>query len=123
MLGWPAEDGRTGDAGGNTVTNSGPGPGTLAPYLETTHGDYAARYTAGLRVEAADAGVVVLYGRCPRCGCAFTYTHTDRVFRSPRRGPRPAHVPVLCACETDHPGRPAEETGCGAYWNVVVERG
>ncbi|WP_234336268.1 hypothetical protein [Streptomyces sp. NRRL S-1022] len=100
-----------------------PGPGAPVAYLETTHRDYAARYTAGLRAEAAAAGLVVLRGRCPRCGCAFTYTHTDRVFRSAGRGARPAHVPVLCACETAHPGRPPEETGCGAYWNVLVERG
>ncbi|WBO62825.1 hypothetical protein [Streptomyces camelliae] len=107
------------------MTHPVPAPGTSgrprAPYREVTHDAYAARYTAGLRVEAAH-GMAVLYGWCPRCGCAFTYTHTDRVFRAPRRGPRPAHVPVLCSCAADHPGRPPGETGCGAYWNVVLER-
>ncbi|OXY99243.1 hypothetical protein BEK98_04065 [Streptomyces diastatochromogenes] len=108
--------------GGDTVTNSAPAPGTPEPYVEMTRADYAAHYTTGLRVEAADDGVAVLHGRCPRCGCVFSYTHTDRVFRSPRRTPRPTHVPVLCECEAEHPGRPPEEKGCGAYWNVLVER-
>ncbi|MFQ6145151.1 hypothetical protein [Streptomyces sp. SID10815] len=102
--------------------NPAPASGAAVPYLETTRREYARRYTAGLTVEAADDGVAVLHGACPRCGCAFGYTHTDRVFRSPRRRPRPAHVPVLCECDGEHPGRPPEEKGCGAYWNVVVER-
>ncbi|MFI6348429.1 hypothetical protein [Streptomyces sp. NPDC050560] len=105
------------------MTQGAPAPdGAPVAYLETSGDDYAARYTAGLRVEGVDVGLVVLHGRCPRCGCAFSCTHTDRVFRSPRRrGPR-AYVPVLCECGTRHPGRPADEKGCGAYWNVVVER-
>ncbi len=93
------------------------------PYLETTHDDYAVRYTTGLRVEAADAGVVVLYGRCPRCGCAFTYTHTGPgVSRAAPHAPAGA-LPVLARARPGIPGRPADETGCGAYWNVLVERG
>ncbi|MEU6367274.1 hypothetical protein ABZ876_16440 [Streptomyces sp. NPDC046931] len=104
------------------MTNTASGAGASTPYRETTAGDFAARYTSGLRIVSADADVAVFSGRCPRCGCDFTYTHTGRVFRSPRRAPSPAQVPVICTCTADHPGRPPGEEGCGAYWNIILER-
>ncbi|MEU7017612.1 hypothetical protein [Streptomyces sp. NPDC046385] len=96
----------------------------LLPYLEVTAASYADAYTAGLQVTDTRDGAV-LSGSCPRCACPFDFTYTRRVFRYPRPGGRYAPavtVPVLCVCETPHEGRPADEEGCGAYWNVVLER-
>ncbi|MER8048051.1 hypothetical protein [Streptomyces sp. NPDC094032] len=96
----------------------------LLPYLEVTAASYAVAYTAGLRVTGTRDGAV-LSGWCPRCACPFDFTYTRRLFRHPRPGGRSARtvdVPVLCVCEAPHAGRPAEEEGCGAYWNVVLER-
>ncbi|MEU6979395.1 MULTISPECIES: hypothetical protein [unclassified Streptomyces] len=96
----------------------------LLPYREVTDPSYADAYTAGLRVSDTRDGAV-LSGSCPRCACPFDFSYTRRVFRYPRPGGRSAPavtVPVLCVCEAPHEGRPADEEGCGAYWNVVLER-
>ncbi|MER7764038.1 hypothetical protein [Streptomyces sp. NPDC097619] len=97
---------------------------TALPYLEVTDAAYAPAYVTGLRRDDTADGAV-LTGTCPRCGCAFAFTYTRRVFRHPR--PRSgrvdgATVPVLCVCGSPHEGRPEGEEGCGAYWNVVLER-
>ncbi|MFF0430666.1 hypothetical protein ACFYU9_00355 [Streptomyces sp. NPDC004327] len=97
---------------------------TVLPYLEVTAAGYAAAYTARLRMTDTADGVV-LSGTCPRCACPFDFTYTRRVYRDRPAGGRSAHtvtVPVLCVCETHHEGRPDEEEGCGAYWNVLLER-
>ncbi|MFD9356013.1 hypothetical protein [Streptomyces sp. NPDC060031] len=97
---------------------------TVLPYLEITAASYAASYTAGLRVTGTGDGAV-LSGTCPRCACPFEFTYTRRVYRHGPVGGRSAHtvtVPVLCVCETGHAGRPVDEEGCGAYWNVLLER-
>ncbi|MFH0240950.1 hypothetical protein ACGRHY_00575 [Streptomyces sp. HK10] len=99
----------------------GTGSDGPVPYREETEDRYADDYASGLRVLSADNESVVLSGRCPRCGCACTYLHVRRVFRRIRREPRERWVPVMCTCAADHPGRPAGEEGCGAYWNVVLE--
>ncbi|MFD6425406.1 hypothetical protein [Streptomyces sp. NPDC060198] len=91
------------------------------PYREVTEDHYAQDYTGDLRILAVDDESAVLAGRCPRCGCAFTYLHTRRTFRSARL-PRGPQIPVMCTCTTGHPLRPSGEEGCGAFWNVVVER-
>ncbi|MBA2807791.1 hypothetical protein E0500_010305 [Streptomyces sp. KM273126] len=102
-----------------------PAPGGTAssvPYRETTRADYAATYTAGLDLTQINEETVVLSGTCPRCGCACTYVHTRRMFRRPRRNSGNGVIPLYCTCATEHSGRPEEEVGCGAYWNVRLER-
>ncbi|MGC9439376.1 hypothetical protein [Streptomyces sp. WG5] len=101
---------------------AGSAPGDREPvaYRETTRADYAATYTDALDVVPVNQETLVLSGRCPRCGCACTYLHVRRAFRGPSR--RADGIPVICTCETAHPGRPEGETGCGAYWNVRLER-
>ncbi|MFF9568693.1 hypothetical protein [Streptomyces sp. NPDC014685] len=98
------------------------------PYEEVTEPGYPAAYTAGLLVEPTGDGAV-LTGTCPRCHCATVYTWTRSVVRSAPRVVRSGHpgtrlvpVPVLCVCRTEHPGRPGDEEGCGAYWNILLER-
>ena len=49
----------------------------------------------------------------------------DRVYRGLGRRRRAARqgeevVSVACTCKIEHPGRPDDEAGCGAYWNVVL---
>lgn len=92
---------------------------TVLPYLEVTAASYAAAYTAGLLVTGTQDGAV-LSGTCP-----FDLTYTRRVYRHrpvADRSPHTVTVPVLCVCETAHEGRPADEEGCGAYWNVLLQR-
>ncbi|MER7052866.1 MULTISPECIES: hypothetical protein [unclassified Streptomyces] len=90
-------------------------------YRETTRADYAATYAQAVDVVPVNQETVVLSGRCPRCGCACTYLHVRRAYRGPSH--RADGIPVICTCETAHPGRPEDETGCGAYWNVRLEHG
>ncbi|MET3987793.1 hypothetical protein [Streptomyces sp. PvR034] len=102
---------------------------TVLPYLEVTAASYAASYTTGLRVTGTVDGAV-LSGACPRCACPFDFSYIRRVYRHRPAGGRYAggqdahalRVPVLCVCETAHAGRPAGEEGCGAYWNILLER-
>ncbi|MFD7028390.1 hypothetical protein ACFWAR_10195 [Streptomyces sp. NPDC059917] len=97
---------------------------TVLPYLEVTAASYAASYTTGLRVTGTADGAV-LSGACPRCACPFDFSYVRRVYRHRPAGGRAAdvlQVPVLCVCETAHAGRPADEEGCGAYWNILLER-
>ncbi|MFF1644904.1 hypothetical protein [Streptomyces sp. NPDC058240] len=104
------------------------GRASALPYDEVTEPGYPASYTAGLRIEATGDGAV-LTGTCPRCHCATVYTWTRSVVRAAPRTGRPRRtgtglvpVPVLCVCTTEHPGRPGDEEGCGAYWNILLER-
>ncbi|MEV8451277.1 hypothetical protein AB0467_01420 [Streptomyces sp. NPDC052095] len=109
---------------------TGPAPARAAPalpYQEVTEPGYPASYTTDLAVEPTGDGAV-LTGTCPRCRCTTVYTWTRSVVRAaPRTGSGHAGtglvpVPVLCVCATEHPGRPDDEEGCGAYWNILLER-
>ncbi|MFE9725715.1 hypothetical protein ACFYQ5_19460 [Streptomyces sp. NPDC005794] len=101
---------------------AGPGGRSAVPYHETTEDDYAATYTARLDITHVNEETAVLSGACPRCGCACAYVHTRRTFRGARRRLGDGEIPVHCTCATGHPGRPEGEAGCGAYWNVRLER-
>lgn len=98
-------------------------------YEEVTEPGYPATYTQDLLIEPTGDGVV-LTGTCPRCRCMTVYTWTRSVVRAASRTGRRRRagaglvpVPVLCVCASDHPGRPGDEEGCGAYWNILLERG
>ncbi|MFG2671760.1 hypothetical protein ACPXCP_21830 [Streptomyces sp. DT20] len=96
-------------------------------YEEVTEPGYPVAYTACLRIEPTGDGAV-LTGTCPRCRCTMVYTWTRSVVRAASRtrrrrtGTGLVAVPVLCVCVTGHPGRPDDEEGCGAYWNIQLER-
>lgn len=95
--------------------------GCRVSYRETTADHYARDFIREAQALCVDDETTVLSGSCPRCGCSFTFTYRPRAFRSPRRGPRVREIPVMCTCTTEHEGRPADEEGCGAYWNVRLE--
>ncbi|CAL9276906.1 hypothetical protein ACFC5H_17275 [Streptomyces rochei] len=107
---------------GTLRTDQGPATREPVPYREVTEDHYAPTYTAEVTVTPVDAESVVLSGRCPRCRCPAVFLHAPRTFRAaPRRAGR-SDIPVICTCTTPHPDRPEDETGCGAYWNVRLER-
>ena len=98
--------------------------GTTDPYKEMTEDDYARMYTARLVVTPVNDETMVFSGICPRCGCACTFVAARRAYRwRPRGRVRGAvGIPMYCTCTTEHPGRPVNEKGCGAYWNVNLDR-
>lgn len=100
-------------------------------YEEVSEDFYAERFLAAAKV-TEDADSVELIGPCPGCGHVMTFLITEyaahrhwfgfRFQQLLNPGPDPEPVPMLCTCEEDHPGRPAEGVGCGAYWNVRLGR-
>jgi hypothetical protein len=60
------------------------------------------------------------------------FAHVTEVFRSirlPRFRVSGRHEPsaagwekvsMMCTCESEHAGRPQDEEGCGAYWNIKL---
>ena len=93
------------------------------PFAEVTESGYSADHLSGLSVEGSWKEVV-LNGTCPRCAHTFQFVHPWRGFRSPLRQ-RPSGllpVQVVCVCEEEHPGRPADDEGCGAFWIVLLRR-
>jgi hypothetical protein len=102
------------------------------PYEEITSPDYSP-LTATTFVRQ-DAGLIgsLLSGPCPRCGHHCDVPVVGSVFKGipslpglrrkkgrQRAGDRAE--PMICACVEEHAGRPAERTGCGAYWMLVVK--
>lgn len=111
-----------------------PDPGRL-PYQEITDHSYAQRAAANFTIEVPRRGMRVLRGECPRCEAIITIPLPPTMFDGSRwsitgilrRGaaepddPPPYH-PVMCTCDThEHAGRPEDATGCGAYWNFVIQ--
>jgi hypothetical protein len=88
---------------------------------------------------------IVLRGPCPRCEHLMEMAHylgqyvIKSIAPSIEAPANPATPPptamnaepvvpspdsstvyLLCTCAADHPGRPADEIGCGAYWDLVL---
>lgn len=77
-------------------------------------------------------GGVAVTGPCPECLHTFTFSiiyepqlltpGTSITGQSAGRGltdPAPNYL-IRCACTEDHPGRPAENTGCGAMAFIKI---
>ncbi len=102
--------------------NAHPAPQPLA-FEEVTDDAFGER-SASFEVRPTEGGVI-LHGPCPRCGDVMEFAHVERVYRG--LGRRRRHyesssvINVACTCSGEHPGRPAGEVGCGAYWNILVE--
>lgn len=104
------------------MTERGPGDAATLAFQEVTEEGYAQR-AASFDVLPTPDGVV-FKGACPRCGDTMEFAHVERVYRGLGRGRRAARrvvVAMACTCSTDHPGRPGDDHGCGAYWNVVID--
>jgi len=113
------------------MPTSHPAPGEL-PYQEITQDGYASRAAPTFTIEEPRPGLRVLRGQCPRCEAIIEIPVMSSVFDGMRSlsdlfrsGTRKAVSsetiePVLCTCNHDHPGRPGDRHGCGAYWNFVI---
>jgi hypothetical protein len=97
--------------------------GTALPFEEVTNSTYSTTHLSGLKIEGTWKEAV-LSGTCPRCGHGFQFIHPWRTYRSlfQRRPDGLLPVQIACVCDEDHPGRPADDEGCGAYWNVLLRR-
>ncbi|MGH3947520.1 MAG: hypothetical protein ACRDSE_00110 [Pseudonocardiaceae bacterium] len=102
------------------------------PYEEVTT-DAFAEHAAGFDIEETANHCLVLRGTCPRCGHTMEYRISEAVIKAwrwPRIGRTPVapltpveqdHVEEMCCtCDQEHPGRPKDYLGCGAYWDVEV---
>jgi hypothetical protein len=100
----------------------------LIPYRVHTDHDYATVAASAFRPVPVIGGVE-LVGSCPQCTDPMAFQFVEETYRGFRFGrraaPAPAAdheevIPMICTCEADHPGRPNEGEGCGAYWNLVL---
>jgi hypothetical protein len=89
-------------------------------YEETTGDDYAETFVQSATSSTTRRGLL-LSGRCPRCNDPMDYPIVTEVFQSSTGGRQSAttdDTPLLCTCKVPHPKRPADDEGCGAYWNI-----
>lgn len=92
------------------------------PFAEHTEDSYAEKFAATCEARETRRGVELL-GECPRCDDRIRLSLPDRVFLSGGAASATAIRTVLCNCTGDHADRPAEEEGCGAYWNLYLAKG
>lgn len=97
------------------------------PYEETTDDDYGVRAARSFSATTVQPGTVELSGPCPRCGAVIHAPVVTDIYKSfrlrGRSAPAPAEriEPLICTCDHDHPGRPDDRVGCGAYWLLRFE--
>jgi hypothetical protein len=102
-------------------------PAELLPYRHITEDHYAERAAETFVIEETPGGPV-LRGPCPRCSDPMFFPLFSDVFRGTLPdGTQPSasttaddFEPILCTCRGEHPNRPAEYDGCGAYWNFEI---
>ena len=101
------------------------------PYQEVTDVAYGENASRTFEVEQPDRHTIVLRGRCPRCHHIMDFMISDHVVRRqswfrflvPETAPTGiSEEPMMCTCGIDHPHRPPESVGCGAYWNLEIKR-
>jgi hypothetical protein len=114
-----------------TSANPLPDEDRPLPYKEITDQTYAVQAAQSFTVSEPARGTLILRGPCPRCCAVIDIPVISNIFRLsglvsgllPARG-QSAEVnhtePMMCTCIEDHPGRPAERDGCGAYWNLSI---
>ena len=72
--------------------------------------------------ETPTRGGVMLRGACPRCQHQMELLHIEKMVDKSilpwgaRRRANAGVVRMYCTCTEDHPERPADDEGCGAYW-------
>jgi hypothetical protein len=94
----------------------------LVPFEEVTETTYADAFAATCTVTELRRGVE-LAGICPRCGDKMDFPVPTRSFLNTAAAALSATpMAVMCTCKIDHPGCPAGDEGCGAYWNVQLSR-
>jgi hypothetical protein len=102
--------------------------GDLKPYEEVTDDRYAKEAANNFAPSSPAPGTLALTGPCPRCDVVIQIPIVDEVYKTFRwrTGKAPSGAvqpkttervePVVCTCVEPHPNRPANRTGCGAYW-------
>jgi hypothetical protein len=105
----------------------------LMPYQEATDSAFGEKAAGAFIAAKEDDGSISLVGTCPRCGGSTAVIVPEEMFLA-NRGSRPQPpngassqaesdervIPMICRCPANHPGRPEERKGCGAYWNLTV---
>ncbi|MFI0718269.1 hypothetical protein [Streptomyces sp. NPDC021224] len=96
----------------------------MLPYTETTDATYPEAAARTFVVESYGAGVDLLRGPCPRCFAFIDIPYFRETIKSGtafgEEPDDPRGEPVICTCDEEHEGRPADRKGCGAYWNFVI---
>ena len=110
------------------------------PFEEKTSDAYAEWVESTFESVTSRDGSIALVGACPRCEHAMEYLIASTVTRTwvrrvaglfgrPPSPPAPGPPPpapgeeverMICTCDHEHAGRPADYLGCGAYWDLVV---
>ncbi|RZU53289.1 hypothetical protein EV385_5199 [Krasilnikovia cinnamomea] len=98
------------------MTQTPPAP---LPFAKVPADTYAAAFSATCEPTETRRGVL-LTGTCPRCGDRMDYLVPTGVFLVFPGGSGPRPTPVMCTCRAEHPGRPDDDEGCGAYWTVEL---
>jgi hypothetical protein len=86
------------------------------PYRPTHEASYATVSAETFEIDDHGSGVLTLKGPCPRCAAFLEILVSGSVVRTVGGDP----VVVICDCECEHPGRPADRRGCGAYWKLIL---
>jgi hypothetical protein len=101
----------------------------MQPYEEVTDVAYGEHVATTFKVDSPQPRTLILNGTCPRCAHPMEFMITDQVVKrwrwppaepTPAPAAEPADEPMMCTCEADHPHRPDDYVGCGAYWNIKV---
>ncbi|MFI7357584.1 hypothetical protein ACIBTP_27140 [Streptomyces avidinii] len=116
-----------------TTPQSTPQSHQPVPYEETTDPRYAQEVVANHDLAHVKGNDYTLTCLCPRCGAALEIPLFEPDYRAllgARRAaaqpaPAPASaanppVPISCDCLGTHDGRPADRTGCGAFWTLTL---
>lgn len=100
-----------------------PPPSSL-PFSEESDPGYAHHVVSNFELKPYGRGSLLAVGTCPRCTAKLEIPVVLATVRSLfRRGTArsgPVEVPMACNCDEDHPGRPYDTEGCGAFWLLGV---
>jgi hypothetical protein len=99
-----------------------PKPDTPPPHVQWSEEPSAEG--PGFRFTRTERGTLEVFsGLCPRCDHDMEWQIERQGFASPtwKRETIGATFTMYCKCGFNHEGRPADRTGCGAYWRHVRE--
>lgn len=93
------------------------------PYTEENSEDYSSKAATHFELVTHAGRYLVASGPCPRCNAHLDIPLLKEAVRGfGNAGPAaaPTEIPMCCACDGDHPGRPDGGEGCGAYWLLGI---
>src|SRR5262245_38185770 len=90
-------------------------------FEEITDTTYADTFAATCKVSETRRGLL-LAGICPRCSDEMDFPVPTGIFLKSvtLASSRTTTTPVMCTCLSEHAGRPPDDEGCGAYWNIEL---